>query len=91
MDAITFPETFPAVAALKVDAEDNLWAEEYVAPGDTASRWRVFTPEGVWLGSVAMPTRFRLLRVYSDAVLGVWQDSVDVEHVRLHGLTKPSG
>jgi len=91
MEDITFPQTYPAFAAVKADEDENLWIQETAEPGVNVLRWRVFTPDGVWLGSVTMPTRFRLHRIYADAVLGVWQDSLDVEHVRLYELVKTSG
>ncbi len=70
------------------DADDNLWIEEYQAPGDTPA-WSVFDAEGRWLGIVEFSSGFRPLDIGRDYVLGVWRDDLDVEHVQLYYLMKP--
>lgn len=98
-----FAATFPPYSAMLVDREGNLWVQEYgwwedapdrygpvnllTPPGE--SRWDVFTPTGRWLGTLTMPARTRPLEIGADYVLGLWRDSDDVEHVRLHRLVKP--
>jgi hypothetical protein len=83
------PETMPAYEALLVDAEGNLWVEEYRRPGDERPRWTVFDPDGVMLGVVEFPERFRVYQIGADFVLGRWRDELDVEHVQLYELIKP--
>ena len=70
------------------DAADNLWIEEYQAPGDTPA-WSVFDGDGRWLGIVEFSSGFRPLDIGRDHVLGVWRDDLDVEHVQLYDLMKP--
>src|SRR5690606_36250403 len=89
MDAMPYPETFPAYQQLATDPAGNLWVEEYRRPGDDQPRWTVFDPSGQMLGTVDMPSGFTSVEIGNDYVLGIWKDEFDVEHVRLYGLTKP--
>jgi len=83
-----FPSTMPAYGDLKADSEGNLWVGEYRKPGDDQPRWKVFDPEGVYLGVVETPPRFRIFEVGSDFLLGQWSDDLDVEHLRMYRLVK---
>jgi len=91
--AMPDPRTRPAYCGLLVDTEGCVWAEE--CQGLIARmrngrpwRWTVFSPEGEWLGSVEFPTRFFVLRVGSDYVLGNRYDENDVEHVEMLRLVR---
>lgn len=81
--------TMPAYGTIRVDNVGNLWVQEYSLPGDDQVRWTVFDRRGVLLGTAQFPERFRPLDIGEDYVLGVWQDDVNVEHVRLYDLKKP--
>ncbi|UCC73472.1 MAG: hypothetical protein JSV86_02610 [Gemmatimonadota bacterium] len=83
-----FPETMPAYQQVVVDAEANLWVEEYRRPGDEQPRWTVFDSSGVMLGVVETPERFQVYQIGSDFVLGRWTDEFEVEYVQLYKLKK---
>ena len=85
----------PALRSIQLDAAGNLWVEPYVVPGAESPPFEVYDPEGVWLGSVAMPPGLRRssssspsLWIGEDYVLGVWVDELEVEYVRLYELVK---
>lgn len=83
------PEVMPAYSDLIVDANGNLWVRDYQPPWELGSApWSVFGPEGEWLGIIHLPYRFRPTDIGSDYVLGVWQDELDVEHLRLYALRR---
>jgi hypothetical protein len=82
------PETMPAYGSMLVDAEGNLWVGEYRRPGDDQPRWTVFDPDGVMLGVVETPERFRVYEIGSDYVLGRGADELDVQHIQIYGLLK---
>ncbi len=82
------PESMPACSALVVDAEQNLWVEDYARPGDRRGRWTVFNPDGAILAEVDVPSRFTVHQIGGDFVLGVWRDDLDIEHVQLYGIRK---
>jgi hypothetical protein len=82
------PKTMPAYLDLAVDRLGNLWVEDYRA-ADEAPRWTVFDSAGRMLGTVATPRSLRIDEIGDDYLLGVFRDSLDVEHVRLHRLLKP--
>jgi len=85
------PPTFPAISGLLLDAAGDLWVkafdEDPQAPGD----WFVFDANGRLLGDVVMPPRFQPMDIGGKDVLGVWRDSLDVEHVERHPLLAASG
>jgi hypothetical protein len=82
------PETVPAFQSLLVDDEGSLWLERYRLPGDAESRWEVVARDGTWLGQIVAPPRLRLYQVGRDFVLGRHLDSLGVERVRVHKLTR---
>lgn len=83
-----YPATLPWIAGLFPVSDGNLWVEEVIRPGEERRQFAVFDRAGTFLGRVAMPPRFRVLNVYPDAVLGVWKDADDVEHIRLHPIVR---
>jgi len=85
------PETLPAFESLLVDRDGNLWAQAFEVPGEPQRTWSVFTPDGQWLGEVAVPDRFSPLEIGDDYVLGRFGDELDVEHIQVWELVKPAG
>jgi hypothetical protein len=65
-----------------------VWVEAYRTPWELNPRWDVFTPEGVWLGSVNTPNRFTIHQIANDFVLGVWRDDSDIEYIRMFNLVR---
>ena len=83
------PKTMPAFTTFVVDPERNLWVREYRRPGGDGERWTVFDSEGLMLGTLSAPLRFRFTDVGADYVLGIRTDDLGVEHVQLYRLEKP--
>jgi len=102
-EGMVFPEHHAAHARMIADAVGNLWVErpqteppwsegiDYARVPPDRREWDVFAPNGAWLGSVALPERFRAMHIGPDLVAGVWKDELDVEHVQLWDLLKPNG
>jgi hypothetical protein len=86
---LPYPESMPAHGDIVVDADGNLWVEEYLPLGEADPKWSVFDNSHRLLGSVDLPPDFTVHQIGSDFVLGVWQDEFDVEQVRLYELIKP--
>ncbi len=94
--------TLPVLHSLHLDAVGNLWVEPYSLPGADVAPFQVYTPDGTWLGTVAMPPGLSLeagglrtgtgsksaFEMGDDYILGVWRDELDVEYVRLYALEK---
>lgn len=87
----TCPKTpsWCTIREILVNTDENLWVETYPIPGDTLPAWTVFDPNGVMLGDVRVPNGLRIFEFGSDYVLGVWQNGLDVPHVRMYELIKP--
>jgi hypothetical protein len=88
LDAVTFPDVFPAYGSFLTDADGNLWVDVYRRPGDDQPRWTVFDRDGRALGEVQMPGRFGIFQIGADFVLGRWTDDLDVQHVLMFELLK---
>ena len=83
-----YPSTLPWISTLLPVSDGTLWVEETSKPGATQRRYAVFDREGTFLGRVLAPAGLRVTAAYPDAVLGIWKDADDVEHVRLHAIAK---
>lgn len=95
--------TLPVLHSLHLDAVGNLWVEPYSLPGADISPFQVYSPDGTWLGTLAMPSGISFeaapglrngtgpqsgFEIGDDYILGVWRDELDVEYVRLYALEK---
>lgn len=87
----------PAYQWIQVDADGNLWVEDWHDVGLTQGPFSVFDSAGVWLGDVAVPEGLvndrgglfqKWVEIGSDYFLGVWVDDLGVEQVRLHRIRK---
>ena len=85
---LPLPSLVPAAEALLVDAEGDLWVRRYRLPWETAQRWDILAPGGKWVGSIETPDRVSVSQVGRDFILGTHRDSLDVERVQLHALTR---
>ncbi|HSM17702.1 MAG TPA: hypothetical protein VK845_12005 [Gemmatimonadales bacterium] len=85
----------PAYADFVVDHGGNIWVASLPAPDRPhrgrnlwGSNWRVFSPDGAWLGTVTLPQHFQPTDIGDDTILGIFVDSLGVNQVRLYELTK---
>ncbi len=88
LEGVEHPDTRPAYQYVLVDEGGNVWASEYAGSRQAPARWTVLDPQGRWLGSVAMPERFRPYEVGESWILGVATDELDLERVQLYELIK---
>ncbi len=82
--------TRPAYDDIIVDPAGALWLLQFRGRTEMGQpqRWEIIDAEGVWLGSLDLPPRFRVLGIELDAVLGVWRDELDVEHPQMLRLDR---
>ncbi len=82
------PETKPAYSRILVDPDGFLWVADYPAHGDQHTHWKVFDPEGGWLGTVETPYGGYIHQIGDDFLLGIWVDELDVEQVRMYRIER---
>ena len=70
--------------------QGTIWVQHYYTDWETARRWDVLNRSGRWLGTVDMPARHWLYYAGNDFALAWHRDSLDVEHVTIHRLRRPS-
>lgn len=89
-EALPHPATRPAYQDLLVDAEGFVWVAEHhgFKERDDPTDWRLFSPDGEWLGSIRLPGRFTVFEIGPDYILGVQIDDMDVEHVQVLALER---
>jgi hypothetical protein len=78
------PEHYPAYDQGLVDRVGYLW----VRRGEPPHLWDVFGLEGGWVANVTLPTEMDVHDIGEDYILGVWEDELDVEYVRMYGLDR---
>jgi hypothetical protein len=87
-----FPPTVPAYQALLVDSEEQVWIRSYPRPGDRVSHWSVFSPTGVEVAGIDLPTNLTVTEVGRDWVLGIALELPDgVNHVKEFRLHRGGG
>ncbi len=89
-EAAPASDTRPAFTDILVDPSGAVWLELHRGDSerDQPERWLVLDADGTWLGTVEIPDRFSVSDVAMDAVLGVWDDELDVEHPQVLRLTR---
>jgi hypothetical protein len=91
MAGVGVPTVYPAHDRILVDANGAIWMREDIGPRRTeveGHHWDVLDREGRWLGQVTTPARLEVYQVTRDRVVGVWRDENDVEHLRVHRLSR---
>ncbi len=94
-----FAATFPAYDRIVAGVNGEIWVSEYKyqsrtrpmgeqAPRDDVTRWNVFSRDGAWTATIALPTRFSIKEVGADYLLGVSFDDDGVERVTMYGLQR---
>jgi hypothetical protein len=78
----------PAYQSLLVDAEGCLWVEDFQRPGVGLKSWTVFDAEGRPRTRLSLPASNRVLEIGSDYVMAIFEDALEVEYLRLYGLTR---
>jgi hypothetical protein len=84
------PENLPAVRSLRVDRDDNVWAQVGTRPAAPEAVWSVFDRDGRWLGDVMIPAALTILEIGGDYIVARDRDELDVERVRVMRLRKPA-
>ena len=51
----------------------------------------VFRPDGVYLGTVKLPTDLMITEIGADYILGIVRDEVDIQYVWMYGLDRREG
>ena len=64
-------DTYPAIGALKVDADGAIWLGGYPRLDDVERSWTVLGPDGIPVGRLSLPVyRAELLRVRDSGITG---------------------
>jgi hypothetical protein len=89
LDHPSRPRHLPAYSHVVATGDGSVWARVYAPDLFAAATWDVFDGERRWRGQVRTPAGFMLDQVRGDIVVGVWRDSLGVEHVRLYRIARP--
>jgi len=86
LEAAQSRPAYPAIGQVLADPTAGIWVSEFPAMPTATPAWYVLGRDSRFSDAVAMPSRLRPLQIGNDYLLGVWQDSLDVEHVRMYRL-----
>ena len=71
------------------DDEGRVWLREYYPSLETTTRsYKVFSPDGLWLGRVTVPEGLRVFDANRGRVLGVMKGEMDVLNVVVYELVE---
>ena len=87
--AMDMPTHKPLVTLAHPALDGSTWVRTgQYGPGP--STWRIFAPDGAWLGSTELPGTFEPMEIGQGYVLGVDRDpATEVETIALYTVTKP--
>jgi hypothetical protein len=88
MERAPFPSHVPAYERFLVDPDGAVWVLDAAPVTREAVTWRIFAPDGGYLGIVPMPARLVVHEIGRDYVLGVWTDDEGGQSVRLHRIER---
>jgi hypothetical protein len=80
--ALTEVEYLPPYASVLVDGAGRIWVASPTAPADTTTEWRLFDATGLYVATLPLPPRARLLDAAEDEILVLLFDELDVETVQ---------
>lgn len=90
LESAPIPEEMPAFSWVFSDSRGRIWVQIYSPAFRTGPReWSLFDESGTWLGSAKTPARFDILGVCEDLVMGVWRDSLNVQHFQVYAIDWP--
>lgn len=78
----------PWFSGLLLDPEGALWVQEYAPLTTDSVHFRIFHPDGQYLGRRSLGPRHRVLEIGRDRILTVWQDDEDLEYLRVYRLRR---
>lgn len=91
LEAIPYPDRFPAIDTAMVDALEHLWVRHFRLPRADSAVWSVYAPDGTVVGRTVLPGDLRLLQVGRDYLLAVRRNETDTEVVVVLALTRAPG
>ena len=80
------PYMWPALTGLVVDDEQRIWVGERSESMSGQWEWTAFAHEGSMVGSVLLPSTFKLYAVRGDRLVGAATDELDVPRVQVYRL-----
>lgn len=83
--------SIPPYGMVLIDDAGHTWLQDYDDRITPAGTWTVYDPSGRIVARIRLPASFRPHHIGTDFVLGVEQDELDIEHVRLYRLDRGTG
>jgi len=102
VEELTFSERVPAYRRFLLSKDGCFWLASYETIDELSDpsrswderpeekEWTILSPEGLWLGSVTVPSGVSVRVVTQDWVVGLRTDEMDVQYVVVHRLLKPT-
>ena len=80
------PYMWPALTGLVVDDEERIWVGERSESAGDDWKWTAYTQEGSAVGSVRLPSNFKLRVVRDGRLVGVATDELDIPRVQVYRI-----
>ncbi len=82
------PDSLPAIGGLAPDPVSLVWVRRGGHVGDTEAEWLVFSKEGAWLGTVALPTSASPLDISAEWIVLRTVDENRIERVEVRQVRR---
>jgi hypothetical protein len=87
--AVITPDSLPGHSTIHVTPQGEILSRQFsLWESPAPSLFDVFDVEGRWLGTLSLPSRFRLIEVGDDYLLGLQFDDDDVATLQVFGLER---
>jgi hypothetical protein len=63
------------------------YSNQFLYPREPQT-WSVFDNTGAFVSDVVTPGAIDITHIGRDWILGIWKDAEDVDHVRIHRLSR---
>lgn len=80
--------TVPVFNDIVLDPHGNIWIQDYDDRISPAGAWSIHDPEGRIIARIRLPAGLVVHDIGDDYILGVENDDLDIQHVRMYRLRR---
>jgi len=88
LDALPVAARFPVFGKVQVDRVGRVWVQQNLRPSDHYQIWHAFDLDETKVYSLQLPANAVWMDATTEQLLILERDELDVEHVRLYGLSQ---
>lgn len=87
-DEMPLPQRRPAIRAVNVSEDSNLWVSSFPADSTAATPVRIFNRDGDLMATTHLPQGLWIYAVDRSRLVGLWRDELGVQSVRVYEIER---